>query len=170
MGAALPVQVASGRDRAEQVRRSVASSIGEFKALRRDLHQHPELSFQEFRTAAIVAERLAQWGYEVTTGIAGTGVVGTLRRGRGECRLGIRADMDALPIQEATGLPYASVAKGVMHACGHDGHTAILLAAAKSIGVDNDYGSLAAGRYGNVILADKELNLKAVIQKGVRIV
>ena len=139
MGAALPVQVASGSDRAEQVRRSVASSIGEFKALRRDLHQHPELSFQEFRTAAIVAERLAQWGYEVTTGIAGTGVVGTLRRGRGERRLGIRADMDALPIQEATGLPYASVNPGVMHACGHDGHTTVLLAAARYLAQEGQW-------------------------------
>ncbi|MFC3532956.1 M20 aminoacylase family protein [Vogesella facilis] len=103
----------------------------QFVSLRRDLHQHPELSFQEVRTAGIVAGLLAGWGYTVTTGIAGTGVVGSLRRGSGGKRLGIRADMDALPIHEATGLPYASVNAGVMHACGHDGHTAILLAAAR---------------------------------------
>ena len=119
MGAALPVQVASGSDRAEQVRRSVASSIGEFKALRRDLHQHPELSFQEFRTAAIVAERLAQWGYEVTTGIAGTGVVGTLRVGSGGTKGSIKGNVSnkgTLVFDRSNGQAFA----GVRHvAAGH---------------------------------------------------
>ena len=101
-----------------------------FVALRRDLHRHPELGFQEVRTSALVAEKLAEWGYEVTRGLGGTGVVGQLRRGTGERRLGLRADMDALPITEATGLPHASCHHGLMHACGHDGHTAMLLAAA----------------------------------------
>jgi hippurate hydrolase len=110
----------------------IAAVLDEFIALRRDLHRHPELAFQEKRTSALVAEKLASWGYEVT-GLAGTGVVGTLRRGDGDRRLGIRADMDALPIQEATGLPYASIHAGAMHACGHDGHTAILLAAARHL-------------------------------------
>lgn len=117
----------------ERVEARILGFGDEFVALRRDLHRHPELSFNEHRTSGIVATRLAAWGYEVTTGIAGTGVVGTLRRGQGGKSLGIRADMDALPIQEATGLPYASVHPGVMHACGHDGHTAILLAAARCL-------------------------------------
>lgn len=111
----------------------------EFVALRHDLHRHPELAFQERRTAARVAELLQAWGYEVTTGIAGTGVVGSLRRGRGERRLGLRADMDALPIQEQTGLPHASVHPGVMHACGHDGHTTVLLAAARYLAEHGDF-------------------------------
>ncbi len=115
----------------KRIEAGVAAFADEFIALRRDIHQHPELSFKEHRTANIVATRLASWGYIVTSGIAGTGVVGTLRRGQGPKSLGIRADMDALPLQEHTGLPYASVNAGVMHACGHDGHTAILLAAAR---------------------------------------
>jgi hippurate hydrolase len=106
---------------------------GEFIALRRDIHQHPELAFEEHRTAALVADKLEGWGYVVERGIGGTGVVGTLVRGQGSKRLGIRADMDALPIDEATGLAYASAHAGVMHACGHDGHTAMLLAAARHL-------------------------------------
>jgi hippurate hydrolase len=106
---------------------------GEFIGLRRDLHRHPELAFEEHRTAALVADRLRGWGYEVTTGIGGTGVVGRLVRGHGDKRLGLRADMDALPIDEGTGLEHASVHPGVMHACGHDGHTAMLLAAAQHL-------------------------------------
>ncbi len=108
-------------------------STEEFVQLRRDIHRHPELGFQEFRTSDLVAERLSEWGYEVTRGLGGTGVVGQLRRGTGSKRLGLRADMDALPIHEATGLPHASVHAGLMHACGHDGHTAMLLAAAKQL-------------------------------------
>ena len=104
-----------------------------FIALRRDLHQHPEMGFLEFRTSDRVAEQLSQWGYTVTRGLGGTGVVGQLRRGNGRKSLGLRADMDALPIEETTGLPYASCNAGVMHACGHDGHTAMLLAAARHI-------------------------------------
>ncbi len=103
----------------------------EFTAVRRDIHRHPELGYQEFRTSDLVAERLASWGYQVKRGLGGTGVVGQLVRGSGAKRLGLRADMDALPIQEATGLPHASCHAGLMHACGHDGHTATLLAAAK---------------------------------------
>lgn len=105
----------------------------EFTALRRDIHRHPELGYQEFRTSELVAQRLASWGYRVTRGLGGTGVVGQLVRGQGAKRLGLRADMDALPIQEATGLPHASSHAGLMHACGHDGHTAMLLAAAKHL-------------------------------------
>lgn len=103
----------------------------EMVALRRDLHRHPELAYRERRTGDLVAQALTAWGYEVHRGLGGTGVVGTLALGDGPRRIGIRADMDALPIVEATNLPYASGTAGVMHACGHDGHTASLLAAAR---------------------------------------
>lgn len=99
--------------------------------MRRHLHAHPELSFEEHETAAYVAERLERWGYEVTRNVGGLGVVGRLKQGEGGRSIAIRADMDALPIQEATGLPYASMTNGKMHACGHDGHTVMLLGAAK---------------------------------------
>jgi len=102
-----------------------------FVQLRRDIHAHPELGLKEFRTSELIANKLIGWGYEVTRGLAGTGLVGQLRRGSGARRLGLRADMDALPIQETTGLAHASRHSGVMHACGHDGHTAMLLAAAE---------------------------------------
>ncbi|WP_420212218.1 M20 aminoacylase family protein [Burkholderia aenigmatica] len=109
---------------------AIRESESRFVAIRRDIHAHPELGFAETRTAQLVAEQLAAWGYDVTTGVGGTGVVGQLRRGASARTLGLRADMDALPIEEATGLPYASTVARTMHACGHDGHTAILLAAA----------------------------------------
>lgn len=101
----------------------------ELTALRQDLHAHPEIAFHEERTSALVAERLEALGLEVDRGLAGTGVVGTLRRGDGGT-IGLRADMDALPLDEQTGLGYASRRAGLMHACGHDGHTAMLLGAA----------------------------------------
>ncbi|MCM0608829.1 MAG: amidohydrolase [Ideonella sp. WA131b] len=113
--------------------------VGEFVALRRDIHRHPELAFEEHRTAALVADKLEGWGYAVTRGVGGTGVVGTLVRGSGRRRLGLRADMDALPIQEATGKPWASAHAGLMHACGHDGHTAMLLAAARRLAEDGGF-------------------------------
>jgi len=115
----------------DRITLGITAIVDEFIAIRRDIHHHPELSFQETRTSALVADKLKGWGYQVATGIAGTGVVGTLTRGTGKKRLGIRADIDALPILEASGQSYASKNKGVMHACGHDGHTAILLAAAR---------------------------------------
>jgi hippurate hydrolase len=111
----------------------VRSGADEFVELRRDLHRHPELAFEEHRTAALVAQRLRAWGYDVECGIGGTGVVGRLVRGSGRRRLGLRADMDALPIDEASGVPWSSARPGVMHACGHDGHTAMLLAAARHL-------------------------------------
>ena len=110
-----------------------------FTALRRDIHRHPELGLQEFRTADLVAERLQTWGYAVHRGLATTGVVGTLRRGAGRQRLGLRADMDALPIHETNTFAHASATPGVMHACGHDGHTAMLLAAAQHIAASVDF-------------------------------
>jgi len=102
------------------------------RRLREDLHRHPELGYQEKRTAAIVAARLRKIGLDqVRTGLAETGVTALLRGARPGKTVALRADMDALPIREETGLPYASVKEGVMHACGHDGHTAILLAVAE---------------------------------------
>jgi hippurate hydrolase len=112
---------------------------GQFAALRQDLHRHPELGFEEFRTSDLVAHCLADWGYEVERGLGGTGVVGRLRRGTGTRSLGIRADMDALPIEEKTGLPYASAHTGMMHACGHDGHTAMLLGAARYLAEQGEF-------------------------------
>jgi amidohydrolase len=98
---------------------------------RRDLHAHPELGFEEHRTSDIVAQELESLGIEVHRGIGGTGVVGVLREGNGPVSIGLRADMDALPIIEANEVPYKSTKPGVMHACGHDGHTTMLLGAAR---------------------------------------
>lgn len=111
----------------------IAAELERFVALRRHFHQHPELSTKEHETAARIAALLVEWGYEVETGIGGEGVVATLRNGAGGRAIGIRADFDALPITEATSLPHASLNAGVMHACGHDGHTTILLAAARAL-------------------------------------
>jgi len=115
------------------VHNRIADFQKEMTAWRRDFHAHPELAFQEERTSRIVAEKLAAFGVdEVHVGIAKTGVVGVIRGSRPSNRaIGLRADMDALPIREETGLPYASTRPGLMHACGHDGHTAMLLGAAK---------------------------------------
>ena len=117
----------------------IAALEEEMIALRRHLHAHPELSFEEFATSDLVAARLEEWGYEVHRGLGGTGVVGRLRLGSGNKVIGLRADMDALPIVEQTGLPYASRNQGVMHACGHDGHTAILLAAARHLARSREF-------------------------------
>jgi hippurate hydrolase len=108
----------------------IAAMQDEMIAIRHSIHAHPELGFEEFATSERVAACLTEWGFEVSTGVGKTGVVATLKNGEGRS-IGLRADMDALPIQEASGLPYASRIDGVMHACGHDGHTAILLAAAE---------------------------------------
>jgi hippurate hydrolase len=113
-----------------QVLPGIAAIQDEMIALRHRLHAHPELGFEEFATSELVAGCLRQWGFEVSTGVGKTGVVGTLKNGGGRS-IGLRADMDALPIQETTGLAYASRNDGVMHACGHDGHTATLLTAAR---------------------------------------
>jgi amidohydrolase len=113
----------------------VAAMQDEIAAWRRDIHANPELLYDVHRTAASVAEKLKAFGCdEVATGLGRTGVVGLIRGRRaagGERVIGLRADMDALPIEEATGAPYASKNPGKMHACGHDGHTAMLLGAAK---------------------------------------
>src|SRR5271166_5417406 len=106
---------------------------------RRHLHAHPELSLQEAETAAFVCERLREFGVPFVSGIGGHGVVATLRRGGSDRCVGLRADMDALPIAEETGLDHASTRPGVMHACGHDGHTAALLGAVALLAADPDW-------------------------------
>ncbi len=111
----------------------------ELTAIRRDIHAHPELGLEEYRTADIVARKLEEWGIEVHRGVGVTGVVGVLRSGNGQASIGLRADMDALPILEATELPHASLNAGRMHACGHDGHTTMLLGAAKYLAETRDF-------------------------------
>jgi amidohydrolase len=103
----------------------------ELTEIRQDIHANPELGLEEHRTADLVARQLEAWGIEVHRGVGTTGVVGVLRSGNGEGTIGLRADMDALPIVEANDIPYSSRNKGVMHACGHDGHTTMLLGAAR---------------------------------------
>ena len=105
--------------------------VDEITAIRRDIHAHPELAFKETRTADIVAQVLTALGLEVHRGLAGTGVVGVLRKGRGEKAIGLRADMDALPVLEKNDFAHCSKHHGRMHACGHDGHTTMLLGAAR---------------------------------------
>jgi hippurate hydrolase len=112
---------------------SITANADELQAIRRDIHAHPELGYDVFRTAALVAARLEQWGFAVTPNVGRTGVVGTLTRGASARAIGLRADMDALPVQEANGFAHRSTAPGVMHACGHDGHTAMLLGAARHL-------------------------------------
>ncbi|MEZ0602156.1 M20 aminoacylase family protein [Paraburkholderia sp. IW21] len=109
----------------------IAQSQDEIKAIRRDIHAHPELRYEEERTADLVAEKLRGWDIEVTRGLGKTGVVGVLRKGSGKRAIGLRADMDALPIPELNTFAHASRHENKMHACGHDGHTAMLLGAAQ---------------------------------------
>jgi hippurate hydrolase len=112
---------------------SIATEAASIVALRRDIHAHPELCFQENRTADLVATQLASWGIEVHRGMGTTGVVGVIKNGSSQRSIGLRADMDALPVQEANAFAHASQHPGKMHACGHDGHTAMLLAAARHL-------------------------------------
>ncbi|MGL4289616.1 MAG: amidohydrolase, partial [Phreatobacter sp.] len=109
-------------------------------AWRRDLHAHPEFGFEEKRTAAFVAARLREFGLdEVVEGVGGTGVVGTLKRGKGNRAIALRADMDALRIAEQGSAAYRSRTSGTMHACGHDGHTAMLLGAARMLATEGGF-------------------------------
>ncbi len=124
----------------DEARDTIAAAHPELTAIRRDIHAHPELGMQESRTAALVAAKLKEWGIEVTEHVGKTGVVGTVRGTRpGQRAIGLRADMDALAIPEQTGLPYASTNPGLMHACGHDGHTTMLLGAAKYLATHRDF-------------------------------
>nr|WP_315481916.1 M20 aminoacylase family protein [uncultured Undibacterium sp.] len=111
----------------------------EIQAIRRDIHAHPELCFEEFRTADLVAKKLEEWGIPVIRGLAGTGVVGVIQRGNSTRAIGLRADMDALPMQEINQFEHTSTHIGNMHACGHDGHTAMLLGAARYLAHDADF-------------------------------
>jgi hippurate hydrolase len=115
------------------------SHLARFVSLRRDIHQHPELGFEEHRTSKVVADLLREWGVEVHTGVAGTGVVGVLKCGDGPRTIGLRADLDALPLQEENHFPHRSQHDGKMHACGHDGHTTMLLAAAWHLSKARDF-------------------------------
>ncbi|MBQ8563180.1 MAG: amidohydrolase, partial [Firmicutes bacterium] len=119
-------------------RGTVEKYYPEMAAIREDLHRHPELSNQEFRTSTIVMEQLRSYGLDSVEQVAGTGVVGLLYGTGGGCCLAIRADMDALPVEEETGLPFASEIPGVMHACGHDIHTATLLTTARVLAENRD--------------------------------
>jgi Metal-dependent amidase/aminoacylase/carboxypeptidase len=123
------------------IQRIVESSMAverEVISIRREIHRHPELSYQEKRTSELVSSKLRSLGLEVRTGVGGTGVVGLLR-GKGEGKVvGLRADMDALPVSEMTDLPFKSEVPGVMHACGHDAHTAILLGVAEVLSMNAD--------------------------------
>ena len=123
----------------------VADLSGEITAWRRDIHAHPELHYDVHRTAASVAEKLKSFGCDdVVPGIGRTGVVGVIRgRKAGRKVIGLRADMDALPLEEETGLPYKSTVPGKMHACGHDGHTAMLLGAAKYLAETRNFAGTA---------------------------
>ena len=113
----------------------------ELVAIRRDIHAHPETRFEEVRTAALVAAKLREWGIDVTENVGKTGVVGTLQGKRaGQRAIGLRADMDALFIQEENAFPHASIIPGKMHACGHDGHTTMLLGAARYLSENPDFG------------------------------
>ncbi|MEY4756725.1 MAG: hypothetical protein RJA34_1623 [Pseudomonadota bacterium] len=120
---------------------SIRAEADEISALRRDIHAHPELCFQEYRTADLVAAKLKEWGIRAERGLGGTGVVGIIvgRGGTSARAIGLRADMDALPMQEVNTFAHASTVPGKMHACGHDGHTAMLLAAARHLAQHADF-------------------------------
>ncbi|MBL9060415.1 MAG: amidohydrolase, partial [Mangrovicoccus sp.] len=128
------------------IRNRFAEMLPEIAGWRQHLHAHPELMYDTVETAAFVAARLKEFGCdEVVEGIGRTGVVGLIRgKGPGRRVVGLRADMDALPIEEDTGLPYASTVKGKMHACGHDGHTAMLLGAAKYLAETRNFAGAVA--------------------------
>ena len=111
----------------------------ELTDIRRDIHANPELGLEEHRTAELVARKLEEWGIEVHRGVGGTGVVGVLRNGNGQMAIGLRADMDALPMAEANDVPHRSQNPGRMHACGHDGHTTMLLGAARYLAATRNF-------------------------------
>ena len=117
--------------------------LAELTSLRRDIHAHPELAFDEYRTSELVAKELERYGLEVYRGIAKTGVVGVLRAGSSQRMIGLRADMDALPLAELNEFPHHSRHQGKMHACGHDGHTAMLLGAARYLAEHPDFDGIA---------------------------
>ncbi len=122
----------------------IADFSADLSAIRRDLHEHPELGMEEVRTSGVVKKLLESWGIETHTGIGKTGVIGVLAGTGGSGRtIGLRADMDALPIHEKTNLPFASKTPGVMHACGHDAHTTMLLGAARYLAANREFAGTA---------------------------
>ena len=124
----------------DAVLEQISTHHAELTAIRRDIHAHPEMGLEEVRTAALVAAKLREWGIEVTEGVGGTGVVGTIKgKLPGQRAIGLRADMDALSIHEQTGAAHASTNPGTMHACGHDGHTTMLLGAAQHLAANRDF-------------------------------
>lgn len=142
----------------------IAEFHGELTEWRRDIHAHPELGFEEQRTSDFVAQKLAEFGFEVFRGIGKTGVVGRLRAGNSPRSIGLRADMDCLPIEEATNLPYRSQHSGRMHACGHDGHTTMLLGAARYLAETRNFDGIV-----NLIFQPAEEGLgggKAMVEDG----
>ena len=118
---------------------SIARQSADMAAIRRDIHAHPELCFQEARTADVVAQKLTEWGIPIVRGMGTTGVVGIVKNGTSERAIGLRADMDALPMQEFNTFEHASKHRGKMHACGHDGHTAMLLGAAQHLASNRNF-------------------------------
>jgi hippurate hydrolase len=118
---------------------SIAQQASNLAAIRRDIHAHPELCFEEIRTADLVAQKLTEWGIPIYRGMGKTGVVGILKCGTSDRAIGLRADMDALPMQEFNQFAHASQHAGKMHACGHDGHVAMLLAAAQYLSKHQDF-------------------------------
>ena len=118
---------------------SIVADADSFRAVRRDLHAHPELCFEERRTADLIAKLLTEWGIPVHRGLGKTGVVGVIKNGTSDRTVGLRADIDALPITEHNTFAHASTHRGRMHACGHDGHTAMLLAAAKHLAAHRNF-------------------------------
>src|SRR5947199_2571737 len=118
---------------------SIAAEAPSIQALRRDIHAHPELGFEEQRTSDLIARTLTAWGIPVHRGLGKTGVVGIVKSGNAGRAVGLRADIDALPVTEHNTFAHASVHRGRMHACGHDGHTAMLLAAARYLSTHRDF-------------------------------
>jgi hippurate hydrolase len=118
---------------------SIVTQAGAMATVRRDIHAHPELCFAEVRTAEVVAQKLTEWGIPIHRGLGTTGVVGIVKSGTSDRAIGLRADMDALPMQESNSFSHASQHPGKMHACGHDGHTAMLLAAAQHLAKHRDF-------------------------------
>ncbi|MEN9538209.1 MAG: hypothetical protein RLZZ126_444, partial [Pseudomonadota bacterium] len=118
---------------------SIVTQAAGIAAIRRDIHAHPELCFEEVRTSDIVAKQLTDWGIPIHRGMGKTGVVGIVKAGTGNRAIGLRADMDALPMQEFNTFEHASQHTGKMHACGHDGHTAMLLAAAQHFAKNRNF-------------------------------
>src|SRR5450830_347533 len=118
---------------------SIATQAASLASIRRDIHAHPELCFEEVRTADLVARKLTEWGIPIHRGLGTTGVVGIVKNGTSSRAIGLRADMDALPMQELNRFSHASTQPGKMHACGHDGHTAMLLAAAQHLAKNRNF-------------------------------